>query len=215
MLAAADRFMWDMSRIPRYEQRLNSLVFKRKVPGRILCSARLWSTPLRINFALSHSETEPVERSSVQSLNFASTLMTQFSERLAFVQPRIESVLNASTEITASKGLRCLLELVLALGTTPYTPNYHRTKEKPRIDRLRKLHESRATRQRTRLPPSESAEDWRHQVQPAQGVHAAALCRAYGRYSGDTPPPLSFPQTLPPLSVSLNEDHQSCFRHCH
>ena len=137
MLAAADRFMWDMSRIPRYEQRLNSLVFKRKVPGRILCSARLWSTPLRINFALSHSETEPVERSSVQSLNFASTLMTQFSERLAFVQPRIESVLNASTEITASKGLRCLLELVLALGTTPYARNDHRTKEKPQIDRLR------------------------------------------------------------------------------
>lgn len=57
--------------------------------------------------------------------------MTQFSERLAFVQPRIESVLNASTEITASKGLRCLLELVLALGTTPYVRIDFRTKEKP------------------------------------------------------------------------------------
>lgn len=34
MFAAADRFFWDMSRIPRYEQRLNSLVFKRKFPER-------------------------------------------------------------------------------------------------------------------------------------------------------------------------------------
>eukprot|EP00048_Salpingoeca_helianthica_P016237 m.231210 g.231210 ORF g.231210 m.231210 type:complete len:1066 (+) comp18280_c0_seq1:77-3274(+) len=35
MFAPADRFMWDMSRIPHYEQRLSSMVFRRKFPERV------------------------------------------------------------------------------------------------------------------------------------------------------------------------------------
>lgn len=35
MFAPADRFMWDMSRIPHYEQRLSSMVFRRKFAERV------------------------------------------------------------------------------------------------------------------------------------------------------------------------------------
>ena len=61
--------MWEMHRIPRYEQRLKAIYFIRKI-----------------------------------------------NERFLFIEPRIASVSQASGEMTASKGLKRILELALALG---------------------------------------------------------------------------------------------------
>lgn len=44
------------------------------------------------------------------------TLCWQFSERLAFILPRVDSVLSASNQVFRSKALKRILEVVLALG---------------------------------------------------------------------------------------------------
>ncbi|CAN0407724.1 disheveled-associated activator of morphogenesis 2-like isoform X1 [Lampetra fluviatilis] len=68
-MARADRFLFDMSRIPHYQQRLQALFFKKK-----------------------------------------------FAERLGECKPKVEAILLASREVSRSRRLRQLLELVLALG---------------------------------------------------------------------------------------------------
>ncbi|NXI51136.1 DAAM2 protein, partial [Chloroceryle aenea] len=68
-MARADRFLFEMSRIDHYQQRLQALFFKKKFP-----------------------------------------------ERLAEAKPKVEAILLASKELTRSKRLRQLLEVVLAFG---------------------------------------------------------------------------------------------------
>ncbi|XP_068088816.1 disheveled-associated activator of morphogenesis 2 isoform X1 [Hyperolius riggenbachi] len=68
-MARADRFLYEMSRIDHYQQRLQALFFKKKFP-----------------------------------------------ERLAETKPKVEALLMASRELTRSKRLKQLLEVVLAFG---------------------------------------------------------------------------------------------------
>ncbi|XP_029766894.1 disheveled-associated activator of morphogenesis 2 [Terrapene carolina triunguis] len=68
-MARADRFLYEMSRIDHYQQRLQALFFKKKFP-----------------------------------------------ERLAECKPKVEAILLASKELTRSKRLKQLLEVVLAFG---------------------------------------------------------------------------------------------------
>ncbi|XP_077198018.1 disheveled-associated activator of morphogenesis 2 isoform X2 [Paroedura picta] len=68
-MARADRFLYEMSRIDHYQQRLQALFFKKKFP-----------------------------------------------ERLAEAKPKVEAILLASKELTRSKRLKQLLEVVLAFG---------------------------------------------------------------------------------------------------
>ncbi|XP_062862920.1 disheveled-associated activator of morphogenesis 1 isoform X2 [Trichomycterus rosablanca] len=68
-MAKADRFLYDMSRIDHYQQRLQSLYFKKK-----------------------------------------------FAERVSDVKPKVEALIQASTEVQQSRNLDQLLEVVLALG---------------------------------------------------------------------------------------------------
>ncbi|XP_067311058.1 disheveled-associated activator of morphogenesis 2 isoform X4 [Pseudorasbora parva] len=68
-MARADRFLFEMSRIDHYQQRLQSLFFKKK-----------------------------------------------FAERLAETKPKVEAILCASREVTRSKRLTQVLEVVLAFG---------------------------------------------------------------------------------------------------
>ncbi|XP_028903172.1 disheveled-associated activator of morphogenesis 2 isoform X2 [Ornithorhynchus anatinus] len=68
-MARADRFLYEMSRIDHYQQRLQALFFKKKFP-----------------------------------------------ERLAESKPKVEAILLASKELTRSKRLKQLLEVVLAFG---------------------------------------------------------------------------------------------------
>ncbi|KAM4041713.1 disheveled-associated activator of morphogenesis 2 isoform 2-T2 [Anomaloglossus baeobatrachus] len=68
-MARADRFLYEMSRIDHYQQRLQALFFKKKFP-----------------------------------------------ERLAEAKPKVEALLLACKELTRSKRLRQLLEVVLAFG---------------------------------------------------------------------------------------------------
>nr|XP_045011918.1 disheveled-associated activator of morphogenesis 2 isoform X2 [Jaculus jaculus] len=68
-MARADRFLYEMSRIDHYQQRLQALFFKKK-----------------------------------------------FQERLAEAKPKVEAILLASRELTQSKHLKQMLEVVLAIG---------------------------------------------------------------------------------------------------
>nr|XP_020014573.1 disheveled-associated activator of morphogenesis 2 isoform X2 [Castor canadensis] len=68
-MARADRFLYEMSRIDHYQQRLQALFFKKK-----------------------------------------------FQERLAEAKPKVEAILLASRELTLSKRLKQMLEVVLAVG---------------------------------------------------------------------------------------------------
>uniref|UniRef100_A0A8C8REG6 Dishevelled associated activator of morphogenesis 2 n=1 Tax=Pelusios castaneus TaxID=367368 RepID=A0A8C8REG6_9SAUR len=68
-MARADRFLYEMSRIDHYQQRLQALFFKKKFP-----------------------------------------------ERLAECKPKVEAILLASKQLTRSKRLKQLLEVVLAFG---------------------------------------------------------------------------------------------------
>ncbi|KAM4692829.1 disheveled-associated activator of morphogenesis 2 [Discoglossus pictus] len=68
-MARADRFLYEMSRIDHYQQRLQALFFKKKLP-----------------------------------------------ERLAETKPKVEALLMACKELTRSKRLKQLLEVVLAFG---------------------------------------------------------------------------------------------------
>ncbi|XP_056674156.1 disheveled-associated activator of morphogenesis 2 isoform X1 [Monodelphis domestica] len=68
-MARADRFLYEMSRIDHYQQRLQALFFKKK-----------------------------------------------FQERLAETKPKVEALLLASRELTRSRQLKRLLEVVLAIG---------------------------------------------------------------------------------------------------
>ncbi|KFO27005.1 Disheveled-associated activator of morphogenesis 2 [Fukomys damarensis] len=68
-MARADRFLYEMSRIDHYQQRLQALFFKKK-----------------------------------------------FQERLAEAKPKVEAILLASQEVTRSKRLKQMLEVVLAVG---------------------------------------------------------------------------------------------------
>ncbi|KAL1455142.1 hypothetical protein WDU94_009258 [Cyamophila willieti] len=68
-LARADRFLYEISKIPHYEQRLRCLHYKKR-----------------------------------------------FSFWISDIEPKIKSVMEASREVTRSRRLRRLLELVLALG---------------------------------------------------------------------------------------------------
>ncbi|KAM9315659.1 disheveled-associated activator of morphogenesis 2 isoform 2-T2 [Gastrophryne carolinensis] len=68
-MARADRFLYEMSRIDHYQQRLQALFFKKKFP-----------------------------------------------ERLAETKPKVEALLMACRELTRSKRLKQLLEVVLAFG---------------------------------------------------------------------------------------------------
>lgn len=68
-MARADRFLYEMSRIDHYQQRLQALFFKKK-----------------------------------------------FQERLAEAKPKVEAILLASRELTHSKRLKQMLEVVLAIG---------------------------------------------------------------------------------------------------
>ncbi|ENN73936.1 hypothetical protein D910_03083 [Dendroctonus ponderosae] len=68
-LARADRFLYEVSKVPHYEQRLRSLHYKKR-----------------------------------------------FQVTLSEIQPRITSVMEASREVSRSRRLRRLLEIVLALG---------------------------------------------------------------------------------------------------
>ncbi|XP_051710723.2 disheveled-associated activator of morphogenesis 2 isoform X3 [Oryctolagus cuniculus] len=68
-MARADRFLYEMSRIDHYQQRLQALFFKKK-----------------------------------------------FQERLAEAKPKVEAILLASRELTRSKRLKQMLEVVLAIG---------------------------------------------------------------------------------------------------
>ncbi|XP_018422885.1 PREDICTED: disheveled-associated activator of morphogenesis 2 [Nanorana parkeri] len=68
-MARADRFLFEMSRIDHYQQRLQALFFKKKLP-----------------------------------------------ERLAETKPKVEALLMACKELTRSKRLKQLLEVVLAFG---------------------------------------------------------------------------------------------------
>ncbi|XP_056424612.1 disheveled-associated activator of morphogenesis 2 isoform X2 [Hyla sarda] len=68
-MARADRFLYEMSRIDHYQQRLQALFFKKKFP-----------------------------------------------ERLAEAKPKVEALLLACKELTRSKRLKQLLEVVLAFG---------------------------------------------------------------------------------------------------
>lgn len=68
-MARADRFLFEMSRIDHYQQRLQALFFKKK-----------------------------------------------FQERLAEAKPKVEAILLASRELTLSKRLKQMLEVVLAIG---------------------------------------------------------------------------------------------------
>ncbi|XP_069624418.1 disheveled-associated activator of morphogenesis 2 isoform X1 [Ranitomeya imitator] len=68
-MARADRFLYEMSRIDHYQQRLQALFFKKKFP-----------------------------------------------ERLAEAKPKVEALLQACKELTRSKRLKQLLEVVLAFG---------------------------------------------------------------------------------------------------
>ncbi|XP_028622410.1 disheveled-associated activator of morphogenesis 2 isoform X2 [Grammomys surdaster] len=68
-MARADRFLYEMSRIDHYQQRLQALFFKKK-----------------------------------------------FQERLAEAKPKVEAILLASRELTLSKRLKKMLEVVLAIG---------------------------------------------------------------------------------------------------
>ncbi|XP_069810935.1 disheveled-associated activator of morphogenesis 2 isoform X2 [Dendropsophus ebraccatus] len=68
-MARADRFLYEMSRIDHYQQRLQALFFKKKFP-----------------------------------------------ERLAEAKPKVEALLLACRELTRSKRLKQLLEVVLAFG---------------------------------------------------------------------------------------------------
>ncbi|XP_075060527.1 disheveled-associated activator of morphogenesis 2 isoform X2 [Mixophyes fleayi] len=68
-MARADRFLYEMSRIDHYQQRLQALFFKKKLP-----------------------------------------------ERLAESKPKVEALLQACKELTRSKRLAQLLEVVLAFG---------------------------------------------------------------------------------------------------
>ncbi|XP_055469916.1 disheveled-associated activator of morphogenesis 2 isoform X1 [Psammomys obesus] len=68
-MARADRFLYEMSRIDHYQQRLQALFFKKK-----------------------------------------------FQERLAEAKPKVEAILLASRELTVSKRLKQMLEVVLAIG---------------------------------------------------------------------------------------------------
>lgn len=68
-MARADRFLYEMSRIDHYQQRLQALFFKKK-----------------------------------------------FQERLAEAKPKVEAILLASQELTLSKRLKKMLEVVLAIG---------------------------------------------------------------------------------------------------
>jgi len=67
--ARADRFLYEMSKIPRYEQRITCLFYKKK-----------------------------------------------FHERMNEALPTIEAVLMASKEVSRSRRLRRVLEIVLAFG---------------------------------------------------------------------------------------------------
>jgi len=69
MFAKADRFLYEMSRIPHYEQRLKALVFKKS-----------------------------------------------FNDRMAELRPQIQAVQKACKELTRSKKLRSLLQIILVLG---------------------------------------------------------------------------------------------------
>ncbi|XP_047413375.1 disheveled-associated activator of morphogenesis 2 isoform X1 [Sciurus carolinensis] len=68
-MARADRFLYEMSRIDHYQQRLQALFFKKK-----------------------------------------------FQDRLAEAKPKVEAILLASRELTRSKRLKQMLEVVLAIG---------------------------------------------------------------------------------------------------
>ncbi|XP_048203779.1 disheveled-associated activator of morphogenesis 2 isoform X2 [Perognathus longimembris pacificus] len=68
-MARADRFLYEMSRIDHYQQRLQALFFKKK-----------------------------------------------FQERLAEAKPKVEAILLASRELTCSRRLKQMLEVVLAIG---------------------------------------------------------------------------------------------------
>ncbi|XP_069879932.1 disheveled-associated activator of morphogenesis 2 isoform X2 [Dipodomys merriami] len=68
-MARADRFLYEMSRIDHYQQRLQALFFKKK-----------------------------------------------FQERLAEAKPKVEAILLASRELTCSRRLKQMLEVVLAVG---------------------------------------------------------------------------------------------------
>ncbi|XP_049747337.1 disheveled-associated activator of morphogenesis 2 isoform X3 [Elephas maximus indicus] len=68
-MARADRFLYEMSRIDHYQQRLQALFFKKK-----------------------------------------------FQERLAEAKPKVEAILLASRELTRSKRLKQMLEVILAIG---------------------------------------------------------------------------------------------------
>ncbi|XP_012411899.1 disheveled-associated activator of morphogenesis 2 isoform X2 [Trichechus manatus latirostris] len=68
-MARADRFLYEMSRIDHYQQRLQALFFKKK-----------------------------------------------FQERLAEAKPKVEAILLASQELTRSKRLKKMLEVILAIG---------------------------------------------------------------------------------------------------
>ncbi|KAM4835492.1 disheveled-associated activator of morphogenesis 2 isoform 2-T5 [Thomomys bottae] len=68
-MARADRFLYEMSRIDHYQQRLQALFFKKK-----------------------------------------------FQERLVEAKPKVEAILLASQELTSSRRLKQMLEVVLAIG---------------------------------------------------------------------------------------------------
>ncbi|XP_015343172.1 LOW QUALITY PROTEIN: disheveled-associated activator of morphogenesis 2 [Marmota marmota marmota] len=68
-MARADRFLYEMSRIDHYQQRLQALFFKKK-----------------------------------------------FQDRLTEAKPKVEAILLASRELTRSKRLKQMLEVVLAIG---------------------------------------------------------------------------------------------------
>ncbi|XP_067938496.1 disheveled-associated activator of morphogenesis 2-like [Watersipora subatra] len=68
-MARADRFLYDISKVPHYEQRLKALFFKKK-----------------------------------------------FSERIGEAKPKVMDILEASKQLYASRRIRKLLEIVLALG---------------------------------------------------------------------------------------------------
>lgn len=68
-MARADRFLYEMSRIDHYQQRLQALFFKKK-----------------------------------------------FQERLAEAKPKVEAILLASRELTRSRRLKQMLEVILAIG---------------------------------------------------------------------------------------------------
>jgi len=67
--ARADRFLYEMSQIPRYEQRIACLFYKKK-----------------------------------------------FNERMGEIMPTVEAILMASKEVSRSRRLRKMLEVLLAFG---------------------------------------------------------------------------------------------------